>query len=145
LPNQLHDIPELAALRTGGHIVRIPPEMDVPITPRVRQLIDTPEFHRPGLLVVDVAHVLAPACARTPYLEQMWARAAAAARRILPVALKLDELDRRAFALAQAFSFVGDAGFDPEDAVYAGFFDPDDVKGAAPDGAPKPVRRFVEW
>lgn len=107
--------------------------------------IDTPEFHRPGLLVVDVAHVLAPACARTPYQEQLWARAAAAARRILPPALKLEELDRRAFTLAQAFSFVGDAGFDPEDAAYAGFFDPDDVKATPTDAPPKPARRFVEW
>jgi HD superfamily phosphohydrolase len=42
----LRDIPEIAALRSSRGVVRIPPEIDVPITPRVRQLIDTPEFHR---------------------------------------------------------------------------------------------------
>ncbi len=43
---KLRDIPELAALRASRHLVRIPPEMDVPLTPRVRQLIDAPEFRR---------------------------------------------------------------------------------------------------
>ena len=44
--SSLREIPELVALRTGRHLVRIPPEIDVPITPRVRQLIDSPEFRR---------------------------------------------------------------------------------------------------
>ncbi len=43
---QLADIPELAALRSGGPIVRVPPDADVPTTPRVRRLIDTPQFQR---------------------------------------------------------------------------------------------------
>ena len=89
--------------------------------------------------------LLGPACARTPYQEQFWARAAAAGRKTLPAELKLEELDRRAFALAQAFSFVGDAGFDPDDAMYAGFFDPDDVKTPAPAPTPKVRRSFIEW
>ena len=42
----LREIPELAALRNSRGIVRIPPELDVPLTERVRQLIDTPEFCR---------------------------------------------------------------------------------------------------
>ena len=42
----LRDIPEVAALRSSRGVVRIPPELDVPITERVRQLIDTPEFRR---------------------------------------------------------------------------------------------------
>ncbi len=42
----LREIPEIAALRASRHIVRIPPELDVPLTPRVRQLIDAPEFRR---------------------------------------------------------------------------------------------------
>jgi hypothetical protein len=107
--------------------------------------VDTREFHRPGMLLAEVASTLAPACARTPYQEQLWARAAAAARRILPPGLKLDELDRRAFTLAQSFSFVGDAGFDPTDAAYAGFFDPDELKSATPEGPAAAKRRFVEW
>lgn len=44
--SQLRDIPEVAALRNGGGLVRIPPELDVPLTDRVRQLVDTPEFRR---------------------------------------------------------------------------------------------------
>jgi HD superfamily phosphohydrolase len=42
----LHTIPELAAWRRGGGLVRIPPGVDVPLTPRARQLIDTPAFRR---------------------------------------------------------------------------------------------------
>jgi HD superfamily phosphohydrolase len=44
--NSLREIPEVAALRASGQSVRIPPELDVPLTPRVRQLIDAPEFRR---------------------------------------------------------------------------------------------------
>ena len=40
------DIPELADLDARRALLRIPPELDVPLTPRVRQLIDTAEFHR---------------------------------------------------------------------------------------------------
>ena len=46
MPNSLHDIPEIAALDTRRHLVRIPPELDVPLTERVRQVIDTAEFRR---------------------------------------------------------------------------------------------------
>ena len=42
----LRDIPEVAALRASRHLVRIPPEIDVPLTPRVRSLIDAPGFRR---------------------------------------------------------------------------------------------------
>jgi len=42
----LGQIPEIVALDTRRHLVRIPPEMDVPLTPRVRQVIDTAEFRR---------------------------------------------------------------------------------------------------
>ena len=44
--NALRDLPELDALRGGRNLIRIPPETDIPLTPRVRQLIDTPEFRR---------------------------------------------------------------------------------------------------
>ncbi len=40
------DIPEVAGLDARRGLVRIPPELDVPLTDRVRQIIDTPEFHR---------------------------------------------------------------------------------------------------
>jgi len=42
----IRDIPEIAALDTRRGLVRIPPETDVPLTPRVRQVIDTAEFRR---------------------------------------------------------------------------------------------------
>src|SRR5580658_6265101 len=42
----LREIPEVAALDGRGGLVRIPPELDVPLTPRVRALIDTSEFRR---------------------------------------------------------------------------------------------------
>jgi uncharacterized protein len=40
------DIPEVTALDARRHLVRIPPEIDVPLTDRVRQVIDTAEFRR---------------------------------------------------------------------------------------------------
>ena len=42
----LREIPEIAALRNSQGLVRIPPELDVPLTHRIKQLIDTPEFRR---------------------------------------------------------------------------------------------------
>jgi len=39
-------IPEVIALDDRRGLVRIPPEVDVPLTPRVRQLIDTADFRR---------------------------------------------------------------------------------------------------
>ena len=40
------DLPELAALDQGGEGVRIPPGDTVPLTPRVRALLDTPPLRR---------------------------------------------------------------------------------------------------
>jgi uncharacterized protein len=42
----LRDIPELAALDGAPNIVRIPPEIDVPLTRRVLSIIDAAEFRR---------------------------------------------------------------------------------------------------
>ena len=39
-------IPELFDLQAGGPLVRIPHQIDVPFTPRVRSLVDTGEFQR---------------------------------------------------------------------------------------------------
>lgn len=39
-------IPEIAALDAPRGVVRVPPEIDVPLTPRVRRLIDTAAFRR---------------------------------------------------------------------------------------------------
>ena len=40
------DIPEVVGLDARRGLIRIPPELDVPLTGRVRQIIDTPEFRR---------------------------------------------------------------------------------------------------
>ena len=42
----LRDIPEVVALDSRRSMVRIAPEVDVPLTSRVRQLIDTADFRR---------------------------------------------------------------------------------------------------
>src|ERR1041385_748813 len=42
----LLEIPELSELDSRQSLVRIPHEEDVPLTPRVRALIDTAEFRR---------------------------------------------------------------------------------------------------
>ena len=42
----LLDIPELVGLDARRGLVRIPPELDVPLTHRVRRILDTPEFRR---------------------------------------------------------------------------------------------------
>jgi HD superfamily phosphohydrolase len=43
--NTIHDIPEIGR-RSASGLVRIPPGVDVPLTPRVRRLIDTAAFRR---------------------------------------------------------------------------------------------------
>src|SRR5690349_13264124 len=42
----MRDIPEIVGLDSRKALVRIPPETDVPLTDRVRHLIDTAEFRR---------------------------------------------------------------------------------------------------
>ena len=44
--SSIHSIPELQSLSAGGQSVRIPDEIDVPLTPRVRAMLDTSEFRR---------------------------------------------------------------------------------------------------
>jgi len=46
LMREILDIPELACLDARRGMVRIPPELDVPLTDRVRQIIDSPDFRR---------------------------------------------------------------------------------------------------
>lgn len=42
----IHDLPEISNLDARRQLVRIPDQLDVPLTKRVQQLIDTPEFRR---------------------------------------------------------------------------------------------------
>ncbi len=44
--NSIGEIPEVAGLDARGQLIRIPPELDVPLTQRVKQIIDTAEFRR---------------------------------------------------------------------------------------------------
>lgn len=44
--NGIRDIPEIRALDEPTGVMRLPPETDVPLTPRVRQIVDTAEFRR---------------------------------------------------------------------------------------------------
>jgi HD superfamily phosphohydrolase len=44
--SHIRAIPEVAALRASPHLVRLPPEIDVPLTERVRHLVDAAEFRR---------------------------------------------------------------------------------------------------
>lgn len=48
MTRELDEIPELADLDAGGGLIRIPVEVNVPFTPRVRALVDTVEFQRLG-------------------------------------------------------------------------------------------------
>ena len=42
----LRDLPEIAGLDGRQGTIRIPPELDVPLTPRVGAILDTAEFRR---------------------------------------------------------------------------------------------------
>ena len=44
--NEIAAIPEIQGLDTRRHLIRIPQELDIPLTPRVQQLIDSAEFRR---------------------------------------------------------------------------------------------------
>lgn len=46
MPSVLQDVPELLQSGDDRGLVRIPVEQDVPFTPRVRALVDTPQFQR---------------------------------------------------------------------------------------------------
>lgn len=66
--SHLLDIPEVAGLDARGGVVRIPPELDVPMTPRVRQVIDTPEFRRlAGISQLGLVGLVYPAALHTRF------------------------------------------------------------------------------
>ena len=61
-------LPEIVALRSSRGLVRIPPELDVPITPRVRRLIDTPQFRRlAGISQLGLVGLVYPAAIHTRF------------------------------------------------------------------------------
>jgi HD superfamily phosphohydrolase len=48
MKHAVSSIPELLDLESGQHLIRVPPEQNVPFTRRVRALVDTSEFQRLG-------------------------------------------------------------------------------------------------
>ncbi|MCA9152386.1 MAG: HD domain-containing protein, partial [Planctomycetales bacterium] len=46
MSQSLNEIPEIQGLESRRDLIRIPPEMDIPITPRVRRVVDTAAFRR---------------------------------------------------------------------------------------------------
>jgi len=64
----IRDIPEVAALDARRGLVRIPPEIDVPLTDRVRQVIDTAEFRRlAGISQLGLVSLVYPAAIHTRF------------------------------------------------------------------------------
>ena len=48
--SRIADIPEIQGLDARKGLMRIPPETDVPLTPRIRHIIDSREFRRLSFL-----------------------------------------------------------------------------------------------
>jgi HD superfamily phosphohydrolase len=68
LMDSLFLIPELISLDSHVGFVRIPPELDVPLTPRVRRLIDTEPFRRLAKITqVGLVSLVYPAARHTRF------------------------------------------------------------------------------
>jgi HD superfamily phosphohydrolase len=81
----IHDIPEIGRSRDSGGRIRIPPGVDVPLTPRVRRLVDSASFRRltqisqlglvrlvyPGATHTRQEHSLGVFLAAIEYLDQL--------------------------------------------------------------------------
>jgi len=66
--SRLRNIPELAALRSSRGLIRIPPELDVPLTPRIKRLVDTPQFRRlAGISQLGLVSLVYPAANHTRF------------------------------------------------------------------------------
>ncbi|HWB08977.1 MAG TPA: HD domain-containing protein [Pirellulales bacterium] len=62
------EIPEIAGLDARRGLVRIPPELDVPLTPRVRRLIDTSPFRRlRGISQLGLVSLVYPAATHSRF------------------------------------------------------------------------------
>jgi uncharacterized protein len=66
--SEIRQLPEILALDSGRHLVRIPQELDIPLTPRVRQILDTAEFHRlRGISQLGLVSLVYPAAHHTRF------------------------------------------------------------------------------
>ncbi|MEA1951316.1 MAG: HD domain-containing protein [Planctomycetota bacterium] len=65
---ELLNIPEIAGIDARDGLIRIPPELDVPLTPRVRGIIDSPEFRRlSGISQLGLVGLVYPAANHTRF------------------------------------------------------------------------------
>ncbi len=68
MQNPYADIPEIADLDAARGLIRIPVEQDVPFTPRVRAIVDTPEFRRLGRISqLGLASLVYPGATHTRF------------------------------------------------------------------------------
>jgi HD superfamily phosphohydrolase len=66
--SDIRNLAEVAALDGGKSLVRIPPELNVPLTDRVRALIDTAEFRRlAGISQLGLVSLVYPAAIHTRF------------------------------------------------------------------------------
>ncbi len=73
----LLDLPEVAALDARRGLIRIPPEIDVPLTRRVRQMIDTADFRRLARISqLGLVSLVYPAAHPHPLRALAWASTA---------------------------------------------------------------------
>jgi HD superfamily phosphohydrolase len=64
----ISEIPEILGLDCRSGLIRIPPETDVPLTPRVRQIIDSREFRRlAGISQLGLVSLVYPAAHHTRF------------------------------------------------------------------------------
>lgn len=68
MPSFLDDLPELLAVDARPHLIRIPDQVDVPVTPRVLRLIDTAAFRRlQGISQLGLVSQVYPAARHTRF------------------------------------------------------------------------------
>ena len=66
--SDIRNLAEVAALDGGKSMVRIPPEVNVPLTDRVRALVDTAEFRRlAGISQLGLVSLVYPAAIHTRF------------------------------------------------------------------------------
>ena len=66
--NSIQRIPEVAGLDARRGVIRIPPDIDIPLTPRVRRIIDTEAFQRlRGISQLGLVSLVYPAAIHTRF------------------------------------------------------------------------------
>ncbi|MEX2139660.1 MAG: HD domain-containing protein [Pirellulales bacterium] len=103
----LRDLPEVVGLDARESLVRIPPELDVPLTPRVRRILDTAEFHRlAGVSQLGLVALVYPAANHTRFEHSLGVYRLAL---LYLKQLSYDERFRAAVSVADAELFLAAA------------------------------------